>query len=58
MSSPDFSTTTNRRLQPGWRRLRIDGHLYEAPTRREGRHTITETHGAVHTPDCPKCATG
>lgn len=47
-----------RRLEPGWRRMRIDGHLYEAPVEQRGHQQVTLHGSAVHVADCPTCITG
>jgi hypothetical protein len=44
-----------RRLLPGWRRGRVQGHLYEFPTQTQGHTTVTLTAQGVHVEDCPQC---
>jgi len=56
MSSAKYQPVGGRRLEPGWRRLRIDGHLWEFPPRLDpwtGRNTVGPA--GIHVSDCPRC---
>lgn len=60
MSSKDFQPFPQvgggyRRLAEGWSRLRVQGHLFEAPHRVDGFKRATDMSQAIHVEDCPKC---